>query len=167
MKLKVRELCFLSLLTAILFVQETVLSYIPNIQLTVVLLMVYAAVLGLPRAMLIMTVHVLLDNMLWGSMTPTVVCPMWIGWFCLLLIGRSLRKMPLPVIVIGSVIGSLIYCWSFVLFNWLFLPIDIRAYIISDILFEILLCCSSVITVMFLYRPIEKMVKKFYEKTVA
>ena len=59
----VRELCFLGLMAAVLFVQETLLSSLPNIQLTVLLLMVYAATVGVSRAILVMTVHVLLDNL--------------------------------------------------------------------------------------------------------
>ena len=160
----IRELCFLSLLVAILFVQETIMSYIPNVQLSVLLIMVYASTLGLSKATFVMTVHVLLDNMLWGSMSPTTVLPMWLGWFIVTLIGWALRRARLPFIVVGSVIGSLCYCWSFVLFKWLFLPIDIMAYVVSDILFEILICCSSVVTVTILYRPTERLLKKFYQR---
>ena len=164
--IKTKELTLLAMLTSILFVQETVLSFIPNVQLSVIFIMVYAATLGIPKATLVMSVHVLLDNMIWGSLTPITVCPMWLGWFLLILIGRLLRKTPLPVIVIGSVIGSLLYCWSFVLFNYLFLDINIVAYIAADILFEIILCCSSVVTVMFCYRPAEKLIKGYYAKYV-
>lgn len=165
-RIKTSELALLAMLTAILFVQETLLSSLPNIQLSVVLIMVYAATLGIPKATLVMTLHVLLDNMIWGSLNPLTACPMWLGWFILILIGFALKKAPLPIIVTGSVIGSLIYCWCFALFNYLFMDINIVAYITADILFEILICCSSVVTVMFLYRPAERLINKYYEKHI-
>ncbi|MBQ7383920.1 MAG: hypothetical protein IJV72_03920 [Clostridia bacterium] len=165
-RIKTSELALLAMLTAILFVQETLLSSLPNIQLSVVLIMVYAATLGIPKATLVMTLHVLLDNMIWGSLNPLTACPMWLGWFILILIGFALKKAPLPIIVTGSVIGSLIYCWCFALFNYLFMDINIVAYITADILFEILMCCSSVVTVMFLYRPAERLINKYYENHI-
>ena len=121
-----------AMLTAILFVQETLLSAIPNIQLSVALIMIYGATLGIPKATLVMTVHVLLDNLIWGSLSPVTVCPMWVGWFVVILIGWLLRKAPLPVIVIGAVIGSLCYCWSFALFHVLFLQVNFIAYITAN-----------------------------------
>ncbi len=154
----------LAMLTAILFVQETLLSSIPNIQISVLLIMVYAATLGVSKATLVMTVHVLLDNMLWGSLNPLTACPMWLGWFVLILIAFSLRRAPLPLIVVGSVVGSLIYCWCFAIFNVIFLNVNIIAYLVADIIFEVLMCACSVITVMFLYRPAEKLIKNFHEK---
>ena len=166
MKNKTKELTLLAMLTAILFVQETLLSAIPNIQLSVALIMIYGATLGIPKATLVMTVHVLLDNLIWGSLTPVTVCPMWVGWFVVILIGWLLRKAPLPVIVIGAVIGSLCYCWSFALFHVLFLQVNFIAYIIPDIVFEILICCSSVLTVTFCYRPAERLIKNYYAKYI-
>ena len=160
----VRELCFLALMAAVLFVQETLLSSLPNIQLTVLLLMVYAATVGLSKAILVMTVHVLLDNLLWGSMSPVQISAMWIGWLFVLVIGYALRKRSLALIVAGSVAGSILYCLTFALFQSLFLKVDIVAYLIADILFEVLLCCSSAVTVTFLYRPAQTLLKRFYAR---
>lgn len=163
-RIKTGELAMLAMLTAILFAQETLLSSVPNIQLSVLLIMVYAATLGIPKATLVMTVHVLLDNIIWGSLSPTTACPMWLGWFILILIGYALRKAPLPIIVAGSVVGSIIYCLCFAIFNVIFLKVNIIAYLIADIVFEVLMCACSVITVMFLYRPAEKLINNFYAK---
>ena len=160
----VKELCFLALMAAVLFVQETLLSSLPNIQLTVLLLMVYAATVGLSRAILVMTVHVLLDNLLWGSMSPTQFLPMWLGWFFVLVIGYLLRKRSLVWIATGAVLGSILYCLTFAAFQCLFLHLDLKAYLIAEILFEILLCCSSAVTVTFLYRPAEKLLTRFYTR---
>lgn len=165
-QIKTRELTLLAMLTAILFVQETVLSWIPNVQLSVFLVMVYGATLGLPKASAVITLHVLLDNMLWGSFSPVTTLPMWLGWLTVTFIGYLLRKAPLAAIVGGAVAGSLLYCWWFVPFNYLFLNIHPIAYLGADLVFEIILCCSSVLTVMFCYRPAERLILGYYKKYI-
>ena len=161
----VKELCFLALMAAVLFVQETLLSALPNIQLTVLLLMVYAATVGLSRAILVMTVHVLLDNLLWGSMSPVQISAMWIGWLFVLVIGYVLRNRSLAWNVAGSILGSVLYSLCFALFQCLFLQVSLVAYLVADILFEVLLCCSSAVTVTFLYQPAKTLLKRFYART--
>ena len=161
---KTAELAMLAMLAAVLFAQETLLSSLPNIQLTVLLIMVYAATLGIGKATLVMTVHVLLDNILWGSLSPLTALPMWLGWFLVILIAFALKRAPLPLIVIGSAVGSLLYCWCFAIFKALFMDINVVAYLAADIIFEVLMCACSVITVMFLYRPAEKLINNFHAK---
>ncbi len=162
----VRELCFLALMAAVLFVQETLLSSLPNIQLTVMLLMVYAATVGISKAALVMTVHVLLDNLLWGSMSPTNLFPMWFGWFSVLVIGFLLRNRSLGWLVSGAVLGSVLYILIYAVVQCRVFRLDLATYLVTGLLFEILLCCSSAITVAFLYQPAEKLLKRFYSRAV-
>ena len=159
---RVKELCFLALMAAVLFVQETLLSSLPNIQLTVMLLMVYAATVGLSKATLVMTVHVLLDNLLWGSMSPTNLVPMWFGWLAVLILGYLLRKRSLVWIVSGAVVGSILYSLCFAVAQCLTLRLPFVEYLIADVVFEVLLCCSSAVTVTFLYRTAENLLRRFW-----
>lgn len=162
--MRAKEITLLAMLTAVLFAQETALSAIPNVQLSVMLIMVYAATLGIRNTTMILTAHVLLDNLLWGSFSPTVMIPMWIGWVAVMLIGKLLRKARLAIIVLGSVIGSIAYCLSFAIANSLVLNIDMGIYLAADLPFAIVMCCSSVVTVMFCYRPAEQMIAYFITK---
>ena len=161
---RVKELCLLGLMAAVLFVQETLLSSLANIQLTVMLLMVYAATVGLSKATLVMTVHVLLDNLLWGSMSPTNLVPMWFGWLAVLILGYLLRKRSLVWIVSGAVVGSILYSLCFAVAQCLTLRRPFVEYLIADVVFEVLLCCSSAVTVTFLYRPAESLLRRFFGK---
>ena len=54
LKITVKDICYIAALTAILVVQEFALSFLPNIQLTILLLMVYSRVLGLKKTFFIL-----------------------------------------------------------------------------------------------------------------
>ena len=55
--LSVRDIAIVAILTAILFVMEQVLSLVPNVQLTVLLLMIFAKKLGILKSSIIILIH--------------------------------------------------------------------------------------------------------------
>ena len=57
-----KRLVLLAFLSIILTVQEELLTFLPNIQLTVFLLVLYSKKLKCHETLLIITLHVLLDN---------------------------------------------------------------------------------------------------------
>ena len=78
---KTNEITLLAACIAILFVQEQVLTFIPNFQFTTVLIVIYSRVFGIKKTLIIISVHVLLDNMYMGSIgMPNIVIPMLIAW---------------------------------------------------------------------------------------
>lgn len=163
-KITIKELSILAFMTVILFVQEELLTFIPNVQFTFLLMAVYTAVFGLKRSMMIVFVHVMLDNIVMGSMTPIVVIPMLIGYIIYVTLIYLVKNKNLVVIVLVASLGSLIYCYTFMVANALFLDINIYAYFIADIPFEILLVLSTVLTITYLYRPLCKKLDLEYNK---
>ena len=149
-----------AILTAIIFVQEEALSFIPNVQLTVLLLVLYGAYCGPKWGTAIVLMHVLLDNLFVGSMTLYVILPMFIGWEAIMLASYFVRKKNIYVKATVAGIGALLYCWIFVLSSVVFYKVDFKAYVIADIPFEIVLVACSVITVLWLYNPLYKALKK-------
>ena len=158
-KITTKELCVLAFMTAILFVQEQLLSFIPNVQFTFMLISLYTVVFGLKRTSIIVFVHVLLDNIIMGSINPVVMLPMLIGYEILALLVYFVKNKGLVLITIMSVIGTIIYCFSFLVANTLFLDVNFIAYFIADIPFQILLITSTIITMMYAYKPLEKILK--------
>ena len=148
-----------ALLTAIIFVQEELLTFIPNVQLTVLLLVVYGAYCGPKWGTAIVLMHVFLDNLIMGSLTIYIVLPMFVGWEIILLASYFVRKRNVYIKATVAGIGALLYCWIFVLSSIVFYKVDPKAYIIADIPFEIILVICSVITVLWLYNPIYKVLK--------
>ncbi len=160
---RTKKLVMIAMFIAIIFAQEEVLTAVPNVQLTVLLLMVYGAVVGPLWGTVIVFAHCFLDNVLMGSLIPAVFFPMVIGWEIVMIFGYISKKWPLIIKVILSIVGAFIYCWLFVLFNYLMIPtIDIQKYIIADIAFEIVLAASSGISVALLYIPIFNIANKGY-----
>lgn len=152
------------MLTAILTVQEEVLTFIPNVQLTFLLITVYGATVGLLDGTLIVIVHVLIDNLVMNSFTPYIIFPMLIGLELALIFGYLLRKKKEWIVSIFAGLAGFIYCMIFFLSTVIFYQVEPIPYLISDIPFEVVLIVCNVITVLFLYKPLVKIINDNYPK---
>lgn len=160
--LSIKDLAILAFMTVILFVQEEILSVLPNIQLTFLLLAVYVKVFGFKKTSLIVLAHVLLDNMIMGSLTPIVMIPMLFGYMIYIGLVYLVRNKSIWLISLIGILGSLIYCYLFLVVNQVFLDIDIFAYWISDIPFEILLALSTVTSIIYLFKPLSNKLNELW-----
>ena len=102
-RVRTKKLVMIAMFIAIIFAQEEALTAIPNVQLTVLLLMVYGAVVGQFWGTVIVLVHCLFDNLFMASLRPEVFIPMAIGWEIVMLFGWISKKWPLIIKVILSV----------------------------------------------------------------
>ena len=64
-----KDLVLISLLSSILILQEQLLSFIPNVQLTFFLIVLYSKKLGIVKSSLIILIYVIIDNLLSGSLS--------------------------------------------------------------------------------------------------
>ena len=165
---KTKELVLIGLLTAILYTQEQVLTFLPNIQLTVFLIILYSKVMGLSKTLLIIFIHVLLDNFFMGSFNLIYVPFMFIGWslipICLNTIFKRIENS--THLAILSILFALLYSWIYIIPNSIYYNLDPLVYFISDIPFEIILCVSSFITTLWLYEPCVKVLKQLTKNPV-
>ncbi len=152
------------MLTVILTVQEEVLTFIPNVQLTFFLIIVYGATIGILDGTLVVLVHVLVDNLIMNSFTPYIIIPMFIGLEITLIFGYLLRNKKEWVVAIFAGLAGYIYCMLFWGSSILFYSVEPIPYLISDIPFEVVLVVCNVITVLFLYKPIVKVINDNYPK---
>lgn len=161
--MKVKDLVLIAFLTGLLFVQEEALTFLPNIQLTVFLLVLYAKKLGFKKTTLIITIHVLLDNMVFGGFNPIVITFMWIGWMwipvilCLFFkhINTSMKLACLGVLF------ALLYSWTFVVCSCFIFNMKFIHYMIADIPFELILALSSFLSILWLYEPVSKVFDRY------
>ena len=156
------ELCVMALLTAILFLQEELLNFLPNVQLTVFLILLYAKCLGFWKTMMIVTAYLLLDAAFMGSLNPVFTTGQWIGWMLNPLITCTcLRKTENSVALAGAAAGfALLYCWVMILPTMWMLHVDFVPYMLSDIPFELILAASSFLSTLLLYDPLRKLLPK-------
>lgn len=154
-----KDIAYIAMFAAILFVQEQILTFLPNIQLSVFLIVLYSKKLGFVRTTFIIIIHVLLDNLVMGSFNPFYTPTMFIGWmFIPLLVCTMCKKIESPIILaIVGVMCSFLYSWTFILPNYIMYSINPWIYFVSDIVFEIILATCSFITIFLLYKPCAKL----------
>ena len=158
--LTTKDIVLISMMAIILFVQEQILMIIPNFQLTIFLLVLFSKKFGFIKTTIIIFIHVLLDNLIMGSMNIYSIPFMFIGWFIIpLTLNTIFKKVESQIsLAILGVIFSFIYCWIFIIPNCLLLEVDFLTYLYADLIWEILLASSSFITILLLYNPCSRVV---------
>ena len=161
--LSVRDIAIVAILTAILFVMEQVLSVVPNVQLTVLLLMIFAKKLGILKSSIIILVHSFLDNLVSGSFNILIVIFMIIGWEFIPLLVNTLFKKVDSIILISlvGVLFSFLYSWIYMIPFCIIFEMSFFEYLKADIIWEVLLATSSFLSILLLYKPVEKIFDKF------
>lgn len=163
---KIKDITIIAIFAAILFVQEQLLTFLPNIQFTVFLLVLYSKVFGFTKTILICLIHVFLDNIVMSSFSLYYTPFMFIGWAVIPILVCFLFEKTENTIVLALVgtICSFIYSWSFLIPNAIFTEVNIFVYLANDLIFEIILACSSFLSILWLYKPCSKMLLKFVQK---
>ena len=162
-KLAIRDLTLIAALTTVLFVQEQLLSFIPNVQLTVFLIVLYSKKFGFIKTSVITIIHVLLDNLFMGGINVYFTPAMLIGWLIIPLTLCTIFKKAntnISLAILG-ILYSLIYCWIYIIPNSILFKISYIEYLIADVLWELVLAASSFISILVLYNPISKLFEKF------
>lgn len=163
--MSVKRLVRIAILAAVLFVQEFALSFIPNVQLTQCLIAVYYYAFGLLDTIIIITIHVFLDNLTMGSFNLIYTPAMYIGWITLPLILHLFRKNQnrfFSATLVG--LHSIFYSFCFVLSNVLVAEVPFLPYFISDIPFEIILIVNGFLTTLLLKDKLVELLKKYTHK---
>ena len=151
-------------LTAVLLLQKQLLTFLPNVTLNFFLILLYSKVLGLGRTAAIVTVYLLLDSILWGSINPIFTTAQWIGWMwgplitCTLL-RKTESSIPLAFANMGF---AFLYSWTMIVPTALVLTNQIRnlkAYILTDIPWELILAVSAFLPTLLLYEPIVRIMR--------
>lgn len=166
-KFTIKKIVIYAILTTILFVQEQIFSFLPNIQLTVFLIITYTKVLGVVPTIIITIIHVLLDCILSGAISPIIAIPMLVGWLIIpITLGTAFKNAEKPIILaLFGIIYSICYCLSFAIANCIFLDVNIKTYVLADIPFTILLSMSSFISILLLYEPTCNILKRMLRES--
>lgn len=166
MNSKVRDCAIIGIFAALLFVLQMALSFLPNIQLTVLLLFIYSKVLGTKKTLTIILIHVLLINLTWSTLNLIYTPSMFIGYSIIPIALNTIFKEVKNIYLLSALglLFSLIYCWCFILPSILLTNISFTAYIIGDIYFELIMGVSSFVSILWLYERLLKVFTKIYFK---
>ena len=159
-----KEMIILSMCAAVLFVQQLALSFIPNIQLSVLLVVLYTRVFGFRKTSAIVIIHVLVSNILspFGPVMPVYIPAMVIAWMLvpilLTTVFRHVRSA-LGLAIFGLFYGF-VYGWVYIPFAVFLTGAPFAAYTLMDIPFEILMAISNFTTILWLYDPLHRMLNR-------
>ena len=107
-----KDITLIALLTVILFLQEQILSFIPNVQLTVFFFVLYSKKLDFVKTILIGVIYVILDNII-GGFNLLFLPFMLLGWLIIpMLINTIFKKVESNIyLALLGILFSLIYSW--------------------------------------------------------
>lgn len=157
-----KTIVLLPVLSVIVFVLEQALLFLPNIQLTIFLIILYSKVLGLKKTSVIIIIYLFLDNLFMSSFSIIFTPFMFLGYIIIPLTLNTVFKSADNILILAclSVLYSFLYCLVYVIPNTFIYHIHPLVYLSSDLIFQILLACSSFISVLWLYEPLYKLLKK-------
>lgn len=162
----IKDITIIAVFSAILFIQEQLFAFIPNVQLTVFLLVLYSKVFGFKKTIVIVFIHVLLDNIVNGSLNLVYFPFMLIGW-SLIPIGLHtvFKKVngELPLAFLG-VLFSFLYCFMFIIPSCIVYEYKFIEYLMVDVLWELVLALSSFLTILWLYKPCARLLNNMINK---
>ena len=159
---KIKDITLCAICTSILVVQEQILAFLPNIQLTLFLMVVFSRKLGLIRTIVIITCYTLIDGLIGGPFNIIYITFMLIGWLIVpILLCTVFKKVQSPLyLALLGVMFAFTYSWINIIPNLILTSATIISYLIADYPFELLLAASSFLSILWLYTPIERVFKK-------
>lgn len=160
--MEIRRILTIATAISITFVQEQMLVFIPNVSFTVVLIILFSSVLSLKESLIYVFIYVFLDNMYMGGLNLFYMIPMLIGWSLIPISYNTILKKSHDEyrLAIFALIFGFVYGWLFIPFNMIqyavssFIP-----YLLADILFEIVMAISGFLTVIWLFKPLHKVLE--------
>lgn len=157
-----------ALMTAIIVVQKLILAVIPNFQFSTLLLVLFFYVFGTKPMLLITFLYVLVDNLWLGTIHIIYTPIMFVTWSSLVLLLIPFKKKSKNVWYLGLIgaLHAVVYSFCFGLATALLYEIDVRAYIISDIPFTLILMTSNFLTIIWLFNPLYKVLSKYYQSII-
>ncbi len=146
------------MLLAILVGQEFIFTSLPGVQLTVIFVIVIAQFLTYEELIPLMVGYSILDNLLMGSLNMVYFPTHLIIWLGFALLMRRMRHQKDYIILIVATVYSFLMGFAYLPASIFMMHLDswemIKAYIIADIPFDLIMAVNTVVTFWFLYIPL-------------
>ena len=160
-----KDLIIVALLVALLIVQEQLLTFIPNVQLTFFMLVLFSKKLNIVHSFIICFIYVLLDSFLAGSFNLFLPFMMIGVLFIPLSINTIFKKVESNILLaLLGILYSFIYSFILIIPGCILFNMDFITYLKGDIIYEIVLAISSFISILLLYNPCSKIFDEYYKK---
>lgn len=155
-RLDIYRLVLLSLLGALLFVSQVVLSWLPNIEIVSILLITYTRVYGL-KTLYPLYIFVMMQGFFYGF-GHWFLNYLYV-WLPLVLVALVFRRMTSPIgwAIVNAIFGLMFGALCSILYLILGGPSMMIAYWISGIWFDLLHCGGNLLTALVLSVPLHKL----------
>lgn len=153
----------IALAISITFVQEQLLLFIPNVQFTILLIILFTRYFTFRESTIYIMVYVLLDNMYMGSLNLLYTPPMFVGWMLIPVAQKLfLHKMKTEFsLALFAFVFGFVYSWIFIPVRMLEMGISqFWPYFLLDIPFEVILASTGFLTVIFLFKPLNNVLSQ-------
>lgn len=157
--MSVRRMMMVSIAISILLVQEYMLMILPNVQFTILLMILFVSVFSFKESIIMITGYVFLDLMMLGGLNPMYLLPMLVSWYLIpvsyhTILRRTNDELKLALFAMAfGVIYGLMFMPFKMLEQGIWNPLP---YLIADIPFEIIMSITGFITVYWLFVPLQK-----------
>lgn len=160
--MKVKDVALLGILNAILYLVDQVLSFVPFLQLSMLLIILFSRKMGALKTSIIVIIYVILEYIGAGFNLLFFIFSV-IGWLFVPLLTNFLFRKTKSVISIAlqGVLFSFLYSWIHIIPSCIIIESSIIDYLSMDIIFEISLAISSFVSILLLYKPLEKVIDRF------
>lgn len=157
--MNVKQFTILSVLVALTIVLEQVLSFLPNIQVTCLLIVIISTSFDKKSISLAILVYVTLDNLIGGF---TYLYPfMFISWLVFALLINQAKERNEFVLALMSLVFGFIHMLILAVPTILILKVDPIIYLMADIPYTIVFMLVNFLTVFWLYQPLKKIVMNY------
>lgn len=163
---KTREIVLISLLAVLVFAQEEILLFLPNIKFSAFLLFLYAKKLSFKDNVFIIIIYVILDYLYIGYFDLTYIITAIIGWLMMPVLFKTVFKKVenTTLMALCSIVPVCLYFWAFSIPTCLFYRINPLVYIAGDIIYELPLIVTTFLCIIFLYNPMSKLLDSLLVK---
>lgn len=160
--MKIKDITLIGILSSILFLVDQVLSFVPFLQLSMLLVILFSKKLGFFKTSIIIVIFVTLDYLFAGFDLLFFAFSV-IGWLFVPLFINTLFKNTnnIWMISLQGILFSFLYSWIHIIPSCLVMETNIIDYLKVDILFELSFALSSFLSILFLYKPLEKVIDRF------
>lgn len=160
--MKVKDVALLGILNAILYLVDQVLSFVPFLQLSMLLIILFSRKIGALKTSIIVIIYVILEYIGAGFNLLFFIFSV-IGWLFVPLLTNFLFRKTKSVISIAlqGVLFSFLYSWIHIIPSCIIIESSIIDYLSMDVFFEISLAISSFVSILLLYKPLEKVIDRF------
>ncbi|MBN2605250.1 MAG: hypothetical protein JXR62_05415 [Bacilli bacterium] len=152
-----KKMLMIAISIAIIFTQEQLLMFLPNIQFTVLLIIVFTSVYSFKETIILITGYVFLDSMYMGGLNPFYITPMLLAWYVIPIAYHTvLRKTKNEIsLSIFAFVFGIIYGLTFIPFQMIQFGITtLWPYLLNDIPFELIMAFTGTLTVLWMYKPL-------------